>query len=525
VKFGPLAVGDAGGAILAHSFRTGDGVIRKGTRLTQDHVEKLTKAGLSEVVVARLEPDDIHEDAAAAHVAGQVAGSGVRIAPPFTGRANLFAKAAGVVRVDRGAVDALNRIDPSITLATVPEYATVASGQMVATAKIIPFAVSRAALDAVPRSGAVAVAPFRARSVGFVATTLPSLKPSVMDKTRGLLEARLAVSGSWLMVEERVQHRTAAVAAALKAQAEAGAGILIAFGASAVADAEDVIPAAIEAAGGKVLRLGMPVDPGNLLVLGQIGDVPVLGAPGCARSPKENGFDWVLNRLLADLPVTSDDVAGLGVGGLLTEIATRPQPRAGQSHRIAAVVLAAGSSRRMGEVNKLVAKVGGKPLVRIAAEAAVGARAEPVIVVTGHEPERVEAALAGLPVVLVHNPDHAGGLSTSLRAGLAKVPKEAEGVVVLLGDMPEIDAAVVGRLMAAFAPGKIVVATNAAQRGNPVLWSRRFLAELASITGDTGGRALIDANPEAVIEVELGPAAALDLDTPQALAAVGGRAG
>jgi molybdenum cofactor cytidylyltransferase len=182
-------------------------------------------------------------------------------------------------------------------------------------------------------------------------------------------------------------------------------------------------------AGGRVLRLGMPVDPGNLLVLGEIGGVPVIGAPGCARSPKENGFDWMLNRLLADIPVTSDDIAALGVGGLLTEIASRPQPREVHTPRIAAVLLAAGSSRRMGDANKLLALVGGRPLVRIAAEAALGSRAVCLVVVTGHERERVESALAGLDASFAHNPEHAAGLSTSLRAGLAGLPADVEGAV------------------------------------------------------------------------------------------------
>ena len=126
----------------------------------------------------------------------------------------------------------------------------------------------------------------------------------------------------------------------------------------------------------------------------------MIGAPGCARSPKENGFDWVLMRLLAGLPVSRADITGMGVGGLLMEIVTRPQPRTEpqpeKGRRIAAVVLAAGRSTRMGAINKLIAEIGGKPLVRIAAEQALASRAKPVIVVTGHERERVEAALAGL---------------------------------------------------------------------------------------------------------------------------------
>jgi molybdenum cofactor cytidylyltransferase len=436
---------------------------------------------------------------------------------------NLSADAAGVVVIDRAAIDRLNRVDPAITVATVPEHAAVAAGQMLATVKIIPFAVSRAILDRVPTSAAIRVAPFRPLRVGLVATMLPSLKPSVMDKTRRLLDERLRPAGAQVMREDRVAHDVAAVAAALTDLAGQGAELLIAFGASAVVDGDDVIPAAIRLAGGVVTRLGMPVDPGNLIVLGRIGEVPVIGAPGCARSPKENGFDWVLNRMLARIEVTSDDIAGMGVGGLLSEIISRPQPRTGKAPRIAALLLAAGSSRRMGETNKLIATIGGRPLVRIAAEAALGSEAATLTVVTGHAPGDVEAALAGLDFVRVHNPDFAGGLSTSLRAGVASLPPDVDGVVILLADMPAISSENVDRLIEAFRPEGIVVPGFAGQRGNPVLWSRRFFPELMAVAGDTGGRRLIEAHREAVTEVELGAAVALDVDTPEALAAIGGK--
>jgi molybdenum cofactor cytidylyltransferase len=276
----------------------------------------------------------------------------------------------------------------------------------------------------------------------------------------------------------------------------------------------------------------MPVDPGNLLVLGDIDGVPLIGAPGCARSPKENGFDWVLRRLLAGIEVTSDDIARLGVGGLLAEIPSRPQTRESDSTaavprakpRVAALVLAAGQARRMGGPNKLVATIGGKPLVRLAAEAATLSRAAHVSVVTGHRPEDVRVALAGLEVPLVHNPDYADVLSTSLRAGLDALPQNVDGVLVMLADMPGIDAAAIDRLIAAFDPARgalIVVPTHDGKRGNPVLWSSRFFDALRAVEGDVGGRHLLGANAEAVVQVELGPAVFLDIDTPEALAAAG----
>jgi molybdenum cofactor cytidylyltransferase len=272
----------------------------------------------------------------------------------------------------------------------------------------------------------------------------------------------------------------------------------------------------------------MPVDPGNLMLIGRVRGQAVLGAPGCARSPKENGFDWVLMRLLAGLPVSRADVTGMGVGGLLMEIVTRPQPRVEpapeKGRRIAAVVLGAGRSTRMGAINKLIAEIGGKPLVRIAAEQALASRAAPVIVVTGHQREQVEAALAGLPVRFVHNPDYAEGLGTSLKAGIAAVPEDADGAIVCLGDMPQVDSTLIDRLIGAFDPerGALVVApTIEGRRGNPVVWARRFFPDLMTVTGDTGARHLIASYPEAVAEVPVaGDAALTDVDTPESFSAV-----
>jgi molybdenum cofactor cytidylyltransferase len=254
---------------------------------------------------------------------------------------------------------------------------------------------------------------------------------------------------------------------------------------------------------------------------------PVLGAPGCARSPKENGFDWVLMRLLAALPVPREAITGLGVGGLLMEIVTRPQPREEPLHPVrsfAAVVLAAGRSSRMGGPNKLLAEIGGRPLVRIVVEQALASRARPVVVVTGHQRERVEGALAGLPVKCVHNPHYADGLGTSLKAAIAGLPAEVDGAIVCLGDMPQVDAALIDRLIGAIDPDKgalVAVPTIDGKRGNPVVWSRRFFPDLTAVEGDVGARHLIGRYAEAVVEVPVsGKAALTDIDTPEALEAV-----
>ena len=530
MKFGSVPVAEAEGGIAVHSIRKGALVLKKGTLIGGPEIAALQAAGIAEVVVARLEPDDISEDAAAAEIAAAVAGEGVHVDRAFTGRANLFAETPGVLVVDKAAIDCLNLIDESVTFATLPAFKPVVAGEMIATVKIIPFAVSAGVRDAalaVARAKAplVRVAPYRIRKVGIVSTILPGLADKVVEKTLRVTTERLAPAGASIVAERRVPHDKIALAKAIEEVLREGAELVIVFGASAIADRRDVIPAAVEAIGGRIEHFGMPVDPGNLLLLADARGRPLLGAPGCARSPKENGFDWVLMRLLAGLEVPREAIAGLGVGGLLMEIVTRPQPRdepvAVGERRIAGIVLAAGRSTRMGGPNKLVAEIRGKPLVRIAAEQALASRAKPVIVVTGHERERVEAALAGLPVRLVHNPDFATGLGSSLKTGVAAVPDDADGVVVCLADMPQVDAALIDRLIAAFDPEKsalAVIPTIDGKRGNPVLWSRRFFPDLMAIEGDVGARNLIGRYNEAVVEVPVtGKAALLDVDTPEAL--------
>ncbi len=538
MKFGSAPLGEAEGAILAHSIRHPGGTIKKGTVLTKGALDALAKADLDEVLVVRLDDEDVHEDEAAKRLARAVAGASVRVDKPFTGRANLYAEVAGVLTVDKDLIDRLNRIDPALTVATLPAFSVVEAGRMVATVKVIPFAAPRKALDlavaAIGGGSAIAVAGYRPLKVGLVATTLPTLKPSVMDKTRRLIDERLAPAGASVSEERRVPHNAAAVGEALADLRKADNDLLVVFGASAMVDPHDVVPAGIEAAGGMIDHLGMPVDPGNLLVLGKIGSIPVVGAPGCARSPKENGFDWVLNRLLAGLDVTPEDITSLGVGGLLMEIVSRPQPREGGAApptevdappKIAALVLAAGQGRRMGGPNKLLANVGGKALVRRAAEAALNSKACEVTVVTGHRAQEVRSAIEGLAVTVVNNPAHAEGLSTSLRTGVESLSADIDGAIVLLADMPEIDSATIDRLIDAFKPNEgafIVVPTCQGKRGNPVVWSSRFFPALAAVHGDTGGRHLIGENPEIVVEVEIGESVAIDVDTPEALAAVGG---
>lgn len=528
--FGDTPLDEAEGAILAHSRRLSGKALKKGRVLTAEDITALREAGVETVIAARLESGDVPEDEAAARLAAAMADDGIDTAAPFTGRCNLIAGADGVMSYDPAMLDAVNLIDEALTVALLPPYEVVEKGQMVGTVKIIPFAAPEAALKRCEAlAGKVRVAAFRPVRAGLVQTALPATKPSVLDNTARVTAARLQRMGASLGDEARCAHDTATVAAAIRQQIAAGHGMVLLFGASAVVDRRDVLPAGIVAAGGTVDHFGMPVDPGNLLLLGHVGDIPVIGMPGCARSPKLNGFDWVLQRLVAGLPVTRTDIMRMGAGGLLKEIASRPLPREDghkmeaaprKAPRIAVLVLAAGQSRRMGEVNKLLAEIDGRPMVAKVVEIVRASKAGPVTVVTGHEAERVKAALPG-GLAFVHNPDYAAGLSASLKAGIAALPADSDAVLVCLGDMPGISPAMIDRLIAAFDPiegREICVPTYKGKRGNPVLWGRRFLPEMAALAGDVGAKHLIGTHADQVVEVEMDSDGVLiDIDTPDAL--------
>ncbi|MEZ5852623.1 MAG: molybdopterin-binding/glycosyltransferase family 2 protein [Hyphomicrobiaceae bacterium] len=539
MKFGRFSLSEAAGTILAHSIATPSGAIKKGRTLGPAEIARLEAAQITSVVAARLEPDDVGEDLAAERIARAVGGGGLRLAAPFTGRANLYATAAGIVVLDRERIRRLNAIDEAITIATVPPYERVEPGQMVATVKVITFAVPdaavRAAEDIVGNAeGLIQLAPLAPHGAGLILTRMASTKTSVLAKRQQAIEARLKALGSTVAFVETVPHEEEPVRAAIVRMKGAGARPIVLFAASAIVDRGDIIPAALVAAGGSITRLGMPVDPGNLMLLGRFDDTDVVGAPSCAASPKLNGFDWVLERLLAGISLESEDVAEMGIGGLLKEIATRPQPREGgeaaleseeaarRAPRIGVLLLAAGRSTRFGPSNKLLANLDGAPLVRRTAMNMLASQAAGLTVVTGHMADEVAAALDGLDATVVHNCDFAEGLSSSLKAGLKALPPGLDGVVVALGDMPRITAGHIDKLIAAFAPKEgraIVVPVHDGKRGNPVLFSADLVAEMLALTGDIGAKPLIGQHAEEVAEVDLGSDAIfIDVDTPDALA-------
>ena len=319
MKFGDVALKDAENAILAHSMRLADGILPKGRVLDKDDIAQLAVAGISSVVAARLEDGDLNENEAALKIAKALQNKNLVASGGNTGRANLRAETAGVALIDAETVHRLNAVDEAVTVSTLRPYDAVSKGHVAATVKIITFGVSG---DTVERCVAIAkendppvrVSPFGTPKIGFVQTLVPGLKKSLVSKASSATAARLSAMGLDIADERHCEHNEAAVAENLSALAAAGCDIVLVLGASAIVDRRDTVPAALVAAGGKIDHLGLPVDPGNLLLFAKLGDTRVLGIPGSARSPRLHGFDWVLQRLVAGLDVTPEDLTRMGSG-------------------------------------------------------------------------------------------------------------------------------------------------------------------------------------------------------------------
>jgi molybdenum cofactor cytidylyltransferase len=540
MKFGSMPLDHARGGIMAHSQRVGETMIRKGARLDDAAIAALRDAGRTEVICAMLEPGDVPEDIAADRLATPLVSPLIARSRAATGRVNLSAEVPGLLRVHGAMIDQLNSIDEALTIGTLPDYAVVAPKDLVATIKIIPFSVPGkmlAVAEALARQNGspLTVYPFRHLRVGLVATQLPGLKDTTTDKTIAVTEQRINRLTGSLLPPVRCPHDEESVARALEGLLAEGADMLLVIGASAVLDRRDVGPAGIVRAGGEIIHFGMPVDPGNLICVGHIGNKPALVLPGCARSPKLNGIDFILTRLFAGLKVTGPEIMRMGVGGLLKEFDNRPLPRekapatlrVGAAPRsaptIAALVLAAGRSRRMAPHNKLlVTDKAGKPMIARVVDNVLSSNARPILVVLGHMAEQIEPALGGRPVRYIHASDYALGLAESLKAGIAEVPPECAGAIVCLGDMPLVTGRMIDRMLSVFDPDEgraIVLPTFRGKQGNPMIWDRKFFPEILGISGDSGARFLVGKHAEAVAEVEMADDAVLrDFDTTESLA-------
>jgi molybdenum cofactor cytidylyltransferase len=344
MKFSAVAVNQAVGKILGHNIAGKDGrrILSKGKILSEDDIQRLLQLGRQKVYVAELEPGDVEENQAALRIASYLNGENITLSRAAAGRVNLLASTRGILRVDAGQVGRLNQFE-GITLATLPGDRFVRQKQMVGTVKIIPYAVpdsilkrAEASLNGVNQ--AMKVDPLPSRKVGLILTGSPSTYDRLQVAYESPLRTRVNDCGSELEMVGHIlldeEEDEIALSGLLSQLVTQGYELVILAGETAVMDPGDIVPRAIERAGGKLECVGLPVDPGNMLMLAYLGDVPILGAPGCARSLKTNAIDWVLPRLLLGEYLKRDELMSMGYGGLLEDTYKRPMPRSRQRQPI-----------------------------------------------------------------------------------------------------------------------------------------------------------------------------------------------
>lgn len=530
--FGPCSLDDAEGSVLAHRLNIGDFAFKKGHLLSLSDINLLRSSGYSSLIVARPEAGDIDENKAAFAVAKMVQGAELDLHQPFTGRCNLYAKAAGIFVFDNNQLNSLNLINESVTLAALPNFSPVSSGQLVATIKIIPFFIPRHVLDSCfeinpPNTPLFCVAPFRKKTVALIQTELPGIKPSVYMKTAATMKKRVEALGSTIEIERRCIHASANIAQSLKEILALGCDLVMISGASAIVDRHDVIPSAIVETGGSITHFGMPVDPGNLLLLASSkNNIPILGLPGCARSPRINGLDWILRRLHAGISVSGKDIQLMGGGGLLTETEEDDRPLLRNPSlkikHIGAVVLAAGLSSRMNGTNKLLEEINGIPIiVHVLQNILQSKAAKPITLVIGNNADSIRTALSEAnlnDILVVSCPTYAMGLSHSLKTGIAALPSYIEGAVICLADMPFVKSDDIDRLIVAFNPAEnqlIVIPTHHGRRGNPVLCGKEVFSHIMKLEGDKGASQIWPFYEKSIIEVEMDHEGIfVDIDSP-----------
>ena len=519
------------GSILAQSYNLSERKLSKGTRVSKAIVELLNKENIKTILCAVPHENDMDEDAAAEAISNAIDRNRLYAEEASTGRVNFRTPALGVVRYNRELIKKINLVDESIAFSIVEHNQLLAKNDLIATLKIIPFFVSKIYVERVvtllSKHEIFKIHRLEEKKVGFIQTYYDWQKRSIFKATSNVTRSRLDALGCLLEKETLIPHDHESLCSEIKSSIDSGAQVLLISGASAITDRSDYIPKAILSVGGEIIQYGLAVDPGNLLLIGKIGGTTVIGMPGCARSPKLNGFDWVLQLLMANIPITKEELADMGAGGLLMEIASRPLPRAlsksvnKREKKIMGVILAAGNSTRMGKDNKLLRNVGDASLVRNTAVEMLNSDVDSCSIVLGYQSDKVAEVIKDLNISLILNPLWQEGQASSLKAALNTLDDTYSDLLIMLGDLPgvksrHINTIIEEHLLTNNRRSKITIPSFNGKKGNPVIWGRSFFPDLSNLEGDVGGRALFNHHPAAINLLDMDdPAVVTDTDTPE----------
>ena len=531
MKIKNLAPQDSIGVVLAQTYNLPGKIISKGTFVTNEVVGYFKTGNVKTILCAVPEEGDIHEDEAAEAISSAIDKNHIYADKASTGRVNFKSQSLCLVRYDRDFIKELNLVDESIAFSIVEHNQLLAEGDLIATLKIIPFFMQKKYVDRVikilAKDELFKIHSLKKKEVILIQTCFEWQKKSIFTATSNVTKARLEALGCSLKKEKLINHDYDTLRAIIRSSVKNEPEILLVSGATAITDRSDYIPKAILSEGGEIIQYGLAVDPGNLLLIGKVGNTTVIGMPGCARSPKLNGFDWVLQLLMADIPINREELADMGAGGLLMEIASRPLPRAlaksvsKREKKVMGVILAAGNSTRMGKDNKLLKNVGDAPLIRNTAIEMLKSDLDTCSIVLGYQSDKVAAVIKDLDIRLILNPMWEEGQASSLRAAINTLDATYSDLLIMLGDLPgikssHINSIIEEHLLTDNRKSKITIPSFKGQKGNPVIWGRSFFHDLSNLEGDVGGRTLFSEHPAAINILEMDdPWVVKDADTPE----------
>ena len=519
------------GSVIAQTYNLPGKTISKGTFVTSEIVDYFKEGEVQNMICAVPDNGDIHEDEAANIISNAIDRSHIYIESASTGRVNFKSRSLCLVRYKRDLIKKVNLVDESIAFSIVEHNQLLAKNDLIATLKIIPFFTQKKYVDQVisilDKNELFKTHSLNKKEVSLIQTSFEWQKKSMFKATSNVTRNRLEALDCSLNEEKLIRHDYKVLCSEIRSSIKSGIDILLISGASAITDRSDYIPKAILSEGGEIIQYGLAVDPGNLLLVGKIGKTTIIGMPGCARSPKLNGFDWVLQLLMADIPVVKEELAEMGAGGLLMEIASRPLPRAlaknvnKQEKKIMGVILAAGNSTRMGKDNKLLRNIGDAPLIRNLAIEILKSDLDSCSIVLGYQSDKVADVIKDLNVNLILNPLWKEGQASSLRAAINTLDSTYSDLLIMLGDLPgikssHINSIIEEHLLTDNRKSKITIPSFKGQKGNPVIWGRSFFHDLSNLEGDVGGRTLFSEHPAAINILEMNdPWVVKDADTPE----------
>ena len=517
------------GLVLAQTYNLTSRTISKGTFITNEILDYFKMGNVQTILCAVPDEGDIHEDEAAEAISNAIDKNQIYAEKASTGRVNFKSQSLCLVRYERALIREVNLVDESIAFSIVEHNQLIAKNDLIATLKIIPFFTKKIYVDQVikilARNELFKIHSLKKKEVILIQTCFEWQKKSIFTATSNVTRGRLEALGCTLKTESLIPHDHKSLCSEIESSINSGAQVLLISGASAITDRSDYIPKAILSVGGKIIQFGLAVDPGNLLLIGQIGSTTIIGMPGCARSPKLNGFDWVLQLLMANIPINKKELADMGAGGLLMEIASRPLPRAlaksvkKREKKIMGVILAAGNSTRMGKENKLLRNIGDASLVRNTAVEMLKSELDSCSIVLGYQSDKIAEVIKDLNIKLILNPLWEEGQASSLKAALNTLDATYSDLLIMLGDLPGVKSKHINKiieehLLTNNRKSKITIPSFNGTKGNPVIWGRSFFTDLSNLKGDVGGRALFSQHPAAINLLDMeDPAVVSDTDT------------